>query len=64
MRTLEYNKLMSILFVPQPPVAPTCRVEALAKMEARQRRINSPLAKAFGVSYQPSAELLQKHSTE
>ena len=48
---------MSILFVPQPPachaearrdedqrrrVAPTCHVGALAKMEARRRRINFP----------------------
>jgi hypothetical protein len=49
MRMLEYNEI-SILFLSQQPVTPTCRVEALAKMEARQRRINSPLSTVCAVA--------------
>jgi len=54
---LEYNEMMSILpvtpkpgeggFFSQQPVAPTCHVEALAKMEARQKADQLPARERF-----------------
>jgi hypothetical protein len=56
MRMLEYNEMMSILFFSQPPVAPKPgEGGSTARSACPPRRAN-----AFGVSYQPSAELLQK----